>query len=54
MTAADGDNEGALAIYRKLLPIRQKVAAADPANVQWQRDLAFNHGHANAHLRGRE
>jgi hypothetical protein len=28
---------------RKCLEIREKLAASDPANIQWQRDLSVNY-----------
>lgn len=36
---AQGDGPGALAAYRKGLAIREALAARDPANAEWQRDL---------------
>lgn len=34
-----GDLAGALAAYREALAVRQRLAAADPSNAGWQRDL---------------
>ena len=34
---------GALAAYRKGLAIREALAARDPANTEWQRDLSVSH-----------
>ena len=34
---------GALAAYREDLAISQRLAAADPANAGWQRDLSYSH-----------
>lgn len=39
---AQGDGPGALAAYRKGLAIRDALAARDPANVQWQIDVAVS------------
>jgi tetratricopeptide (TPR) repeat protein len=36
-----GDLSGALAAYRESLAVRQRLAAADPSNAGWQRDLSF-------------
>jgi len=36
---ADGDLTAARTAYQAALDIRQRLAAADPANNQWQRDL---------------
>ena len=41
---AQGDGPGALAAYRKGLGIREALAARDPANAQWQTDLAVSCG----------
>ena len=38
-----GDGRGALVAYRQALGIREALAARDPANTQWQRDLAASH-----------
>jgi tetratricopeptide (TPR) repeat protein/energy-coupling factor transporter ATP-binding protein EcfA2 len=38
-----GDGPGALAAYRKGLAIAEALAARDPANTQWQRDLSVSH-----------
>ena len=43
MLVAQGDGPGALAAYRKSLAIREALAARDPANTQWQRDLSVSH-----------
>lgn len=39
MAAAAGDLTAARASYRAALAIRERLAAIDPVNVQWQRDL---------------
>ncbi len=39
-----GDAKGALANYQKSHVIREKLAAADPGNARWQRDVALSHG----------
>jgi phage tail protein X len=39
---AAGDRPDALAAYEEGLAIMRKVAAANPGNAQWQRDLAVN------------
>jgi hypothetical protein len=36
---AQGDLSGALAAYRKSLAVRERLAADDPSNATWQRDL---------------
>jgi len=41
---AQGDLAAALASYRASLAIAERLAAADPGNAQWQRDLALSHG----------
>jgi tetratricopeptide (TPR) repeat protein len=38
-----GDLEGALESYRKRHHIAEKLAAQDPANIQWQRDLSVSY-----------
>jgi serine/threonine protein kinase/predicted negative regulator of RcsB-dependent stress response len=38
-----GDQAGALASYRKALQLREALAAAEPANLEFQRELATNH-----------
>jgi hypothetical protein len=38
-----GDGPGALAAYRTGLTIREALAARDPANTEWQRDLSVSH-----------
>ena len=43
MLVAQGDGAGALAAYRKALAIREALAAHDPANTEWQRDLSVSH-----------
>ena len=40
---AQGDGAGALAAYRKGLGIREALAARDPANTEWQRDLSVSY-----------
>ncbi len=40
---AQGDGAGALAAYRRGLAIAETLAARDPANTQWQRDLSVSH-----------
>jgi len=40
---AQGDAPGALKAYRDSLTIRQRVAASDPTNAGWQRELATSH-----------
>lgn len=40
---AQGDLAAALASYRAPLGIRERLAAADPGNAGWQRDLAWSH-----------
>ena len=40
-----GDIRGALASYRKALAIRESVAAADPDNLEAQRELFHTHGY---------
>ena len=39
---AQGDGPGALAAYRKGLAIAEALAARDPANTQWQTDVAVS------------
>jgi hypothetical protein len=39
---AQGDGPGGLAAYRKGLTIAEALAARDPANTQWQRDLSYS------------
>ncbi len=39
---AQGEREQALAQYRKSLAIREKLAASDPKNSDWQRDLSVS------------
>jgi tetratricopeptide (TPR) repeat protein len=41
--SAQGDLGGALAAYREALAIAQRLAAADPSNTEWQRDLSVSH-----------
>ena len=38
-----GDDPGALRAYRKSLEIAETLAARDPANTEWQRDLSISH-----------
>ncbi len=52
-----GELDGALEAYQASLAIRERLAAADPANTQWQRDLIVSHvklsasgGDAKIHL----
>jgi len=40
---AQGDAAGALKAYRDSLAIAQRLAAADPTNAAWQRDLSVSH-----------
>ena len=40
---AYGDLDAALAAYQASLVIRQRLAAADPSNAAWQRDLSVSH-----------
>ena len=40
MLVAQGDGAGALAAHRKCLVIAEALAARDPANTGWQRDLS--------------
>ena len=40
---AQGDGPGALAAYRRGLAIAEALAARDPDNTQWQRDLSVSH-----------
>lgn len=37
-----GDLAGALKAYRESLAVRQRLAAADPSNAGWQRDLSYS------------
>ena len=37
-----GDRAGALAAYEESLAIRRKLAAADPGNAGWQRDVGVS------------
>jgi hypothetical protein len=41
---AQGDLAAALTGYRASLAIRERLAAADPGNAGWQRDLALSFG----------
>ena len=41
---AQGDGPAALAAFEASLAIRERLAARDPANTQWQRDLSVSHG----------
>ena len=43
MLVASGQAEEALGEYRQSLAIIEKLAAADPNNTQWQRDLSISH-----------
>ena len=38
---AAGDLTAARTAYQASLDIAERLAAADPANTQWQRDLSF-------------
>jgi tetratricopeptide (TPR) repeat protein len=40
---AQGDGAAALAAYRAGMAIAERLAAADPGNVEWQRDLSGSH-----------
>ena len=40
---AQGQLDDALAAYRASLAIRERLAAADPSNAGWQRDLSVSH-----------
>ena len=40
---AQGDGAGALTAYRESLAIRERLAASDPSNASWQRDLSVSH-----------
>ena len=40
--SAQGDLTAALAAYRASLEIRERLAAADPGNAGWQRDLSVS------------
>ncbi len=42
MLVAQGDGPGALASYRNGLAIGEALAKRDPANVQWQIDVAVS------------
>ncbi|MFL5331968.1 MAG: hypothetical protein ACJ8H8_02045, partial [Geminicoccaceae bacterium] len=42
MPRAQGDLPGALAAYTAAKDIRDKLAAADPGNAEWQRDLSIS------------
>ena len=39
MLRDQGDLSGALAAYRQSLAVSERLAAADPSNAGWQRDL---------------
>ena len=41
--SAQGDLAGALKSYQAVMSIRQKLAATDPSNSEWQRDLSVSH-----------
>ena len=43
MQRARGDLEGVLKAYQDSLAIREKLAAQDAGNAEWQRDLAVSH-----------
>ena len=40
---AQGNLDEALKAHRDSLAIRERLAAADPSNTEWQRDLAISH-----------
>ena len=40
---AQGEGGAALAAYRAGMAIRERLAAADPGNAEWQRDLSVSH-----------
>ena len=42
MRLAAGDRAGALSAYEEGLAIMRKLAAADPGNAEWQRDLSVS------------
>jgi hypothetical protein len=41
--SAQGDLAGALKAYRESLAVRARLAAADPSNAGWQRDLSVSY-----------
>ncbi len=41
--AAQGEGAGALQSYRESLAIRERLAAQDPSNAGWQRDLSVSY-----------
>jgi len=41
--AIEVDLSGAEEAYRASLAIRERLAAADPTNTEWQRDLSVSH-----------
>ena len=43
MFQGQGDGPGALAAFREALGIGKRLAAQDPANAGWQRDLAVSY-----------
>jgi hypothetical protein len=43
VAVAAGDLGAARAAYQASLDIRVRLAAADPANAEWQRDLSVSH-----------
>ena len=43
MAIAAGDLTAARAAYQASLDIAARLAAADPANTEWQRDLSISH-----------
>ena len=43
MLVAQGQLDAALTAYRASLAIRERLAAADPSNAAWQRDLSVSH-----------
>jgi hypothetical protein len=40
---AQGDPAGALKAYRDALAIRENLAASDPGNAEWRRDLSVSY-----------
>jgi hypothetical protein len=43
MLRAQGDLAGALHVYRAVLVMWQRLAAADPANIEWHHNLSTSH-----------
>ena len=44
MRSVQGDTAGALKSFQAALAIRERLAASDPRNTQWQRDLSRSFG----------